>query len=204
MVLRPNLVLERDVVNGNEPALVGPIGAGRSEVWLGAALRDTDDKADGLDASVAEREDDIAGPHRAHVLVELIADTIGVPPWRPHEVPANFGPVRLVLVDPPVAHRAAATVTIDLRTTAQQVARRSPAGARPPTLPAARRKGAVRFPPSRVRYWRNQPSLIRRVPEDALPGSVRRAWLPASGSRNPGSASMKSGLSRSARTSVAM
>ena len=60
--------------------------------------------ADCLDASVAEGEHDVAGRHLSHVLVELIADSVRVSLRRPHEAPADFGPIRLVLIDPPVPH----------------------------------------------------------------------------------------------------
>src|SRR6478672_2446791 len=56
----------------------------------------------------AKREHDIAGRHRPHVLVELISGAIRVVLRRPHEAPADLGPVRLVLIHPPITHRLAA------------------------------------------------------------------------------------------------
>src|SRR5688500_16688850 len=110
MILRANLIVQHAVIDRNEPAFTRPVRARRSEVWLRAGLSLPHDDTDRFDMRVAEREHNVARRHFSHVLVELVAGSVRTPLGRPHETPANFGPVRLVLVDPPVPHNELTSV----------------------------------------------------------------------------------------------
>src|SRR5688572_18313854 len=105
MIFWANLIVQHAVIDRNEPAFTRPVGAGRTEVWLRTGLGLPGDDTDRLDVRIAEREHNVAGRHFSHVLVELVSGSVRIPFGRPHETPANFGPVRLVLVYPPIPHR---------------------------------------------------------------------------------------------------
>src|SRR5437867_1708448 len=99
MVLRSDLTGQYAVADRNEPAFLRPVQSRVAEVRLRTRLRSTGDDADRLDARIAKREHDVAWRHLSHVLVELVSGSVRVLLRGPHEASANFGPVRLVLID---------------------------------------------------------------------------------------------------------
>ena len=104
MVFGADLVVQDTVVDRDESAFARPVRTGGAEVGLGAGLRSPGNDAHRLDARLAERQHDVAGRHFSHVLVKLVAGSVRVLLRRPHEAPAHFCPVRLVLINPPVPH----------------------------------------------------------------------------------------------------
>ena len=112
MIFRSDLIVQDAVVDRDEPAFARPVRTSGAEIGLGTGLGSVSDDADSLDAGIPEREHDIAGRHFSHVLVELVSGPVRVLLRRPHEAPADFSPICLVLIDPPVPHRLTLPVTI--------------------------------------------------------------------------------------------
>src|SRR6185312_6183759 len=93
------------LANAHPPADLAPVRAGGAEfLRLRALSAIAADDAEGSNARVAEREDDVAGRDLPHELVEGIPVSVLVALWRP-EVPAlDLLAEGLILIDPPIAH----------------------------------------------------------------------------------------------------
>src|ERR1700730_17805092 len=107
MVLRPYLALKFGELDRHLPADVFPVLAGRSELLRFRAFPTVGlSNADRDDPGVDEREDQIAGRDLAHGFIVGISRAIRVALGRPEVAALKLVAVCLVLVDPPIAHKA--------------------------------------------------------------------------------------------------
>jgi len=86
------------------------VASGRAELRRLRALVAIGTRDAERDARVAEGDDDVARRDLAHGLVEGIANFVSVALGRPEIAAGDFVAVGLVLVDPPVAQCAIATI----------------------------------------------------------------------------------------------
>ena len=87
----------------NEPAFVGPIGAGSAKLGrFRRRFRGTHRDADGLDECVAERKYDVSRLDQAHTLVKGIPAAVRIGLRGPHIAAPNLVHEGLVLINPPV------------------------------------------------------------------------------------------------------
>lgn len=87
------------------PADVVPVGSCWPELQrLGRLVRMCSSDTDGTYLDIAEREDDIARRDLTHEVIERVLCLVGFALWRPQIIAFHFVAVRLVLVNPPIAH----------------------------------------------------------------------------------------------------